>query len=281
MSLFAIIRLLLISFILPIYTIIGITNDKEKPKERPAREGVVIKLFNGKNLDGWYTYLQESGRDHDPKKVFTVDRGMIRVSGEEWGAITTNDEYENYRLVIEYKWGELTYGKRLTRARDGGILIHSKGEDGGYSGIWMRSLECQIIEGGTGDIIVVGDGTPNFSVTSKVKRRDPNNSAYYDQEGNPETFVKGRVNWFGRDPDWKDTIGFRGKNDLEKKLGKWNKLEIVAQGDDFKIFLNGQLVNHATNVYPSRGRIQVQSEAAEMYFRRIDLIPLDGDDKKW
>ena len=44
-----------------------------------------IKLFNGNNLDGWYTFLQNRGRNNDPKHVFTVRDGMIRISGEEWG----------------------------------------------------------------------------------------------------------------------------------------------------------------------------------------------------
>ena len=271
-------RLLLVCLILPVSVVI-LSAAAAAPLEKPKGKDPVVRLFNGKNLDGWYTFLRESGKNNDPKKVFTINNGVLRISGEEWGCITTNEEYDNYHLIVEYKWGEETHGSRLSKARDGGILIHSKGEDGGYSGIWMHSLECQLIEGGTGDIIVVGNGTPDFSVTSTVQRRDPNNSAYYDVNGTPETFTKGRINWYDRDPEWKDTIGFRGKKDLEKKLGKWNKLEIHAIGDDFKIFLNGKLVNHGTRVRPSSGRIQVQSEAAEMFFRRIDLIPVGKQGK--
>ena len=54
-----------------------------------------VKLFDGQSLKGWYTFLQDRGRDNDPKNVFTVQDGMIRISGEEWGCITTNKEYEN------------------------------------------------------------------------------------------------------------------------------------------------------------------------------------------
>src|SRR5210317_1313935 len=58
-----------------------------------------ISLFNSHNLEGWYTFLQDRGRDNDPKSVFAVADGMIRISGEEWGCITTNAEYENYRII--------------------------------------------------------------------------------------------------------------------------------------------------------------------------------------
>ena len=30
----------------------------------------VICLFNGENLDGWYTFIKERGRDADPQSVF-------------------------------------------------------------------------------------------------------------------------------------------------------------------------------------------------------------------
>src|SRR5690606_27209695 len=80
-----------------------------------------IQLFNGKNLEGWYTFLKGRGRDIDPKKVFTVRDGLIHISGEEYGCITTDKEYENYKLVVEYKWGEQTFEPRADRARDSGI----------------------------------------------------------------------------------------------------------------------------------------------------------------
>ncbi len=233
-----------------------------------------IKLFNGHNLDGWYTFLQNRGRDTDPKRVFTVQDGMIRISGEEWGCITTNDEYENYSIVLEFKWGGLTFAPRLDNARDSGLLLHSQGEDGSSNGIWINSIECQIIEGGTGDFIVVGDGTDKFKITSTVASEKQGNSFIFQSEGQNETIQQGRINWFGRDPDWKDVIGFRGKNDIEKPVGEWNTLECIALDGQISIFLNGTLVNKATHVKPSKGRIQIQSEAAEIYFRRVEITPL-------
>ena len=62
-----------------------------------------IRLFNGQDLDGWYTFLQDRGRDNDPLNVFTVQDGMIRISGEEWGCITTQNEYQNYKILLEFK----------------------------------------------------------------------------------------------------------------------------------------------------------------------------------
>lgn len=230
-----------------------------------------INLFNGKNLSGWYTFLQDRGRDNDPKGVFTVKEGIIRISGEEWGCITTHEEYENYRLVVEFKWGDLSFEPRLDKARDSGLLLHSQGEDGSKNGIWMNSIECQIIEGGTGDFIVVGNGTDQFQITATVAPEKQDYAFVFHPEGHRETIQEGRINWFGRDPGWKDELGFRGKNDIERALGKWNRLECIAAGDQLTIFLNGTLVNRATDVRPNRGKIQIQSEGAEVFFRRVDI----------
>lgn len=233
-----------------------------------------IELFNGKNLDGWYTFLQNRGRDNDPKKVFTVQDGMIQISGEEWGCITTDKEYKDYRLITEFKWGMATYAPRLENARDSGILLHSQGEDGSKQGIWMTSIECQIIEGGTGDFIVVGDGSDKFEITCAVAKKKQGSSFVFQPNGRKVTINENRINWFGRDPNWRDVIDFRGINDVEKPVGEWNLLECEVKGDEITIFLNGTLVNKATNVKPSKGRIQIQSEAAEIFFRRVELIPL-------
>src|SRR5439155_11166233 len=142
--------------------------------------------------------------------------------------------FENYHLIVEYKWGQKTYPPREKRARDSGILLHCVGEDGAASGSWMESVECQMIEGGTGDIILVS-GKSKPSIKSEVEYREtPPGSkemqAYYKSGGETKTFKGGRINWSGHDPSWTDTVGFRGKDDVEKKHGEWNTVECVCDG---------------------------------------------------
>ncbi len=233
-----------------------------------------MKIFNGHDLAGWHTFLQNHGRDNDPNQVFTVQDGMIRISGEEWGCITTNNEYENYRIVMEFKWGEITHVPRKDKARDSGLLLHSQGKDGSANGIWMNSIECQIIEGGTGDLIVIGDGSDQFQITTEVALEKQEDSHIFQPGGEQKTIREGRINWLRRDPDWKDIVGFRGANDFENPAGEWNLLMCEAVDGNLSIYLNGMLVNKARNVLPKKGRIQIQSEAAEIFVKRVDLTPL-------
>ena len=233
-----------------------------------------IQLFNGKNLQGWYTFLKKQGRNSDPDHVFTVKDKQIHILGSEFGCITTNDEYQNYDLEVEYKWGSKTFEPRLHAARDNGVLIHSQGQDGAFQGNWMYSLECQIIEGGSGDFLVVGDGTDRFSMTSPVAPDKSAGAYIYEPTGAPVTIHSGRINWFARDPAWKDVKDFRGAQDVEKPVGSWNTMRILAMGDDIYLYLNGVLVNRAMRVKPTVGRIQIQSEGAEMFVRKVALTPL-------
>ncbi|GMV99416.1 MAG: hypothetical protein AMXMBFR84_05550 [Candidatus Hydrogenedentota bacterium] len=236
------------------------------------------QLFNGKDLTGWYTFIRDRGRDADPKSVFTVQDGMIRISGEEWGCITTNEEFENYHLITEFKWGQIAHPPRENKARDSGILVHSQGDDGAYSGIWMHSIEIQLIEGGTGDLLVVGDKTENFQLTAHVAAEKDNGTWVYKQDGQPQTILGGRINWWGRDPDWKDEINFRGKQDVEFPVGEWNRLECIVVDGTITVVLNGVKVNECFNVKPTKGRIQVQSEAAEIFLRKVELVPIELTD---
>lgn len=64
----------------------------------------IAGLFNGRNLGGFYTYLEHS-KYEDPKRVFTIQGGLLRISGEEWGGVVTKDSYRDYHLVVEWKWG--------------------------------------------------------------------------------------------------------------------------------------------------------------------------------
>ena len=230
--------------------------------------------FDGKSLAGFYTFLKGPGRDNAPNKVFTVSDGMIRISGQDWGCITTHDAYENYHLTAEFKWGTETWGNRKDRARDSGILLHSTGEDGAYGGMWMHSIECQMIEGGTGDILVVGDKSEKFAVTCPVADEKQGGSYLFKPDGKPVTIHGGRINWWGRDPAWKDVKDFRGKQDVEKPIGQWNLLECICKGSTIVIKLNGKIVNQCLDAKPTKGRLQIQSEGAELFVRRFELVSI-------
>jgi hypothetical protein len=246
----------------------------------------VISLFNGRDLSSFYTWNRDQARA-DPDRVFTVvdqidGAPAIRISGQHYGGIVTRDRYANYRFVMEFRWGLVTWEPRRDRTRDSGVLLHCQGEDGNnetnFKGPWMRSVEYQIIEGGTGDLILVtgydrGSADP---IMATLKTTITPNTRRYNPNGEPVTLMKGRhrTDWVGKDPEWKDVLGFRGRNDVEKPTGEWNRLEAICRGGDVTYLLNGVKVNEARDGTFREGRILIQSEGAEMFVRKVELHPL-------
>lgn len=195
-------------------------------------------LFDGKTLEGWTTYVTHKDKTidprTDPKQVFQVEAGVIHVSGEEFGCLTTKEDFENYRLVVEFKWGKKKWPPRDKVVRDSGILLHCVGPDK----VWTKSIECQIQEGDCGDFWMV-DGT-----TLKV-------------DGKLETRFK------------------KKKADGEKPSGDWNRVEVICEGGKITNIVNGVVVNEGVEASVTKGRILLQSEGAEIYFRKVELYPLD------
>ena len=68
--------------------------------------GKLVALFNGKDFHGFDTLLEKHGINNDPERVFQVEKGMLHISGQEFGGLVTQSEYGNYYLRAEFKWGE-------------------------------------------------------------------------------------------------------------------------------------------------------------------------------
>ncbi len=219
------------------------------------RHKAAIVLFDGKNLDQFDTFLPSTGLNSDPAHVFTVEDAAVHVSGTEMGYFITKQEYKNYYLRAEFKWGGGTFAPRAGHARDSGILYNIQGPNK----VWPRSVEFQINEGCTGDFWMT-DGAALTGINGVRVTGPDGHAAKIDR------FNKGRV---------KDVVGYRDPtNELEKPHGKWNVVELVNRDGHVWQYVNGKLANEGTDAFPSSGKILFQSEGAEVYFRNIKLFPL-------
>jgi hypothetical protein len=250
------------------------------PKPVSPTEGIV-KLFNGKDMTGLTTWLKGDKRK-DPHKVFTVHDGMIHISGETNGYIATEKEYRDYHLVVEYKWGEKNYGSKTVR--NSGVLLHAVGPDGNFDP-WMSSIECQLAQGCVGDLIPLrGKDEKGLEVpvtfTAETKAGSDKRPRW-KKGGQEQVFTKGQLWWRLHDPAFEELIDTRGKDDVESPLSEWTRIECICDGDRITVRVNGTTVNECYAVYPSAGKILLQSEGFEILFRKFELHPLNKKtDKK-
>lgn len=239
-------------------------------------EGKSRELFNGRDLSNWYVFLKGRGRGTDPQGVFTVTNGVIRVNGLEMGCLTTEEEFSDYRLRVEYRFpgGRHFCGKEKS-APDSGILFHSTGPDGGFCGIWMRSHEYNLIVGGSGDYwgVATKDDETNF-IEGEAGAEKLGKYFVYAPGGEKVRLTgNNRLCRFDIARDWQDVPCVRPAVN-ENPVGEWNVAELVCRGETAEFLFNGKTVNRLLRVQPSRGRIQLQSEGCPVEFRRITLTPL-------
>jgi hypothetical protein len=197
----------------------------------------VKPLFNGKDLAGWYSFLKNRGKNNDSAGVFSVKDGLLHITGQEFGYIVTNKKFNDFHLVVEFKWGEKKYPPRENRVRDNGILYCVADSDR----VWPRAIECQIQEGDCGDFWLID------SVTLVV-------------DAAPTQATK--------------NTRVTKKKDNEKPTGEWNRLEIIFQKGKCTHIMNGVVVNEGTDASLRTGRILIQSEGAEIYYRKIEIKEL-------
>jgi len=245
-------------------------------------------LFNGKDLSGWDKFLASpNGSDpiipnRDPKNVFTVTNlngeTVIHVSGEIYGAITTQDEFEDFHARLEFRWGEKRWPPRATVGRDSGILYCCIGKPNPGTG-WMTSIENNIMERGIGQWWSVNGAIIDVEgewITPEMEPRIP-----YKKEGDGEkniVYRKGAPRITATPAN-----GITPSFDAEYPLGEWNTVEVVFWGGNCIHLLNGKVNLVAVNprykegdcwLPLSHGRLQLQSEAAEVFYRKIEVRPL-------
>lgn len=243
-------------------------------------------LFNGKDFTGWDTYIGPDldstgkkltdipvGLNKDPRNVFTIvdnnGEKVIRISGENWGAITSKKEYENYHFQLQFKWGNLTWGQKKNKKKDSGLLYHAVGPHGADYGAWMRSQEFQIEEGNCGDYWGVAGGMEDIPATKNTK-----GDFVYDPAGKLYTFSEGSE--AGRH--------CMKRSDAENPSGEWNTVDLYCFGDTGIHVINGKVMmvlyrsrqNEKGQVLPlKKGKIQIQSEGAEVFYKQIKIQPIN------
>ena len=162
--------------------------------------------------------------------------------------------------------------------RNSGILLNATGPDGGAGGKWMSSIECQLAQGCVGDLIVIrgkdanGETIP-VRLTSETVL-GPDKRPRWMKGGEPRVFTDRQLWWSRHDPDFKELLDTRGKNDVESPMGEWTRVDcLCARATGSRSASTGH-VNECYDVFPAAGKILLQSEGFELFVRKFELHPL-------
>ena len=222
-----------------------------------------------KNLYDLFTVSEEAGEP------------VLRVSGETYGCVISNQSYRNYHLRLQVKFGQKRWEPRLEKALDSGLLYHSVGDAGvDYWLSWMRSFEFQVMQSGTTE----GNSGDFWSIAGtkadiKISQPDPEKRTYYyDPEG--EWLTVGS----------RGVTNFCGTEDHNSPEGEWTTLELICYEGQSVHIVNGEVVMALKNLrYTDKGedkplvegRLQLQSEAGEVFYKGIEIRPLEQMPEKY
>lgn len=267
------------------------TAPKLRLVDLPRATGPSRALFNGRDLTGWQAWLGYP----DPAVTYRSDPGMtpigtsrdtggdfavrtvdgapaLWVRGESWGSLVHDADLRDYHLRLEFKWGARTWAPRRTEPQNNGVLYHTHGRPGEVFGTWRPAMEFEVMRGSTGMLVVVG-GKVRGRTTAAFDPTIIQPHLRYRLGGREVDLVNGTPTW-----------NVEAATDAERPVGEWNTLDLYVLGDRAVHVVNGVPVMTVREIATvdeagvrrplTHGRIQLQSEGAETWFRNITVRPI-------
>ncbi|BBO24748.1 conserved hypothetical protein [Candidatus Nitrosymbiomonas proteolyticus] len=188
----------------------------------------VLPLFDGKSLKGWTQDVPENDGKPEALSPFVVREGMLVSLGKPMGHLISGAEFENYRLLVEWRWPK--------GAGNSGVIVHVS-QPRFLRGFLPKGIEAQLMSGNAGDFHLFGEEL--FRAEAPAEKAGKNLT-----------------------------------DDSEKPLGEWNQMVVECLDDAIKVWVNGTLVNHGVKSSVRKGKIALQSEGAEIEFRKVELTRL-------
>nr|WP_294926189.1 DUF1080 domain-containing protein [uncultured Flavobacterium sp.] len=185
------------------------------------------------SMDDWYAFTKSSTERQQPSEAYEFSDGMIRMYGKTNGYLMSKKSYQNFELSFAYRWNiEEKY--KTKNKKNSGVMYNIPAD---YPDkIWPKGIQFQIKENTTGDFIFLDQ------VTAKVNGK-------LVEAGASVTSPKFSEN--------------------EKPYGEWNAVVIRSFNGKITQYLNGKLVNEATEASATEGKISLNYEGAPIDFKDI------------
>jgi len=202
--------------------------------EQPAK---FRDLFNGKDLAGWVDV-------NTSPETWSVHDGLLVCTGLPIGVMRSEKQYENFLLHIEWR--------HMEAGGNSGVFIWSEGTVPAGRRL-PKGMEVQMLE------------------------LDWVNINAQNGKARPIAYVHGELfgaNGLKTTPN--NPRGTRSKSLELRCLGKgqWNTYDVVCVDGVVKLSVNGKFVNGVSNASVKKGYLCLESEGAEIHFRKIQILEL-------
>lgn len=218
----------------------------------------ILPVGYNRNINNMFTVIQEN---NEP---------VLQVSGEYYGCVFTKEKFKNYRLKLKVKFGTKKWEPRTNKLMDAGVLYHSQGEAGAdYWRAWMLSQEFQIMEGHFGDYWNIANAAIDIRA--------------YLPEGSMDAVADESQNFIPFGTHTENTGFCLRKMRAETLNNGWTQIELVCFEGKSLHLINGKTVMVLQNsryfdgekfLPLVEGKIQLQSEAAEVFYKDIRIKPI-------
>ena len=195
-----------------------------------------VDLFNGKDLENWVDV-------NTSPKTWRVENGILVCSGKPIGVMRSKKQYENFVLVIEWK--------HMEAGGNSGIFLWS---DAIPKGRLPKGMEVQMLE-------------LQWPYINRKRNGEPNHLGYVSGE----LFGAGGMRAIPENPRGSRSMSYEMRC---KGKGEWNRYVVVAVDGTVKLSINGKFVNGIREADLRKGYLCLESEGAEIHFRKIQIMEL-------
>jgi hypothetical protein len=207
--------------------------------ENSEKELGFVNLFNGKDLTNWVDV-------NTSPDTWSVKDGMMICSGQPIGVMRSKKQYENFILVIEWR--------HMEAGGNSGVFLWS---DAKPKGRLPKGMEVQMLE-------------LQWPYIHKKRNGEPNHLGYVSGE----LFGAGGMRAVPENPRGSRSMSYEMRC---KGKGEWNRYVVVAVDGTVKLSINGKFVNGIREADLRKGYLCLESEGAEIHFRKIQIMELpDG-----
>ena len=166
---------------------------------------------------------------------------MLVSLGSPGGHLLTDEKFENYRVIAGYRFA-------------------GKPE---IAGCWFM-LKLQPLQ--------------DVSQVDRVQMNHKHAGDFWCIVEN--IFVPDMISRRGPEKNWGIIEGKARRianltDDSEKPVGEWNRMRIECVGNEVKVWVNGDMVNHGFDCTAKKGRLAIQAEGSEVEFRKFELTPIN------